>query len=180
MKIITTKFDGLFVIEFEKFNDERGFFARTFCEKEFEKAGIKGFKIVQSSVSGNIKAGTLRGMHFQKAPHEASKIVTCIRGKIFDVALDLRPQSETFMQYFSIELSQDSNLSMFIPVGFAHGFQTIVDNSIVEYSISEFYYPELASGVRWDDPAFKIAWPECKNRIISKFDKNLVDFKPSL
>ena len=109
-----------------------------------------------------------------------SKVITLSKNLKIDIAIDLRKGSSTFLKWHGELLSEFNSRSLYIPQGFAHGFQTIVDNSIVEYSISEFYYPELASGVRWDDPAFKIAWPECKNRIISKFDKNLVDFKPSL
>ena len=171
MKIIPTEFSGLFLIQLEKISDERGFFARSFCQEEFKKAGIDDFKIAQSSISFNENSGTLRGMHFQKSPHEEMKLISCIRGKIFDVVIDLRPNSQSFMKHFAIEMSQDSDLSLLVPEGFAHGFQTLEKHSMVSYQISEFYHPQSASGFRWDDPKFAIKWPNCSNRIISKKDQ---------
>jgi len=152
------KLKGAYILEPERLDDERGFFARTFCQQEFKAIGI-GFNIVQSNISYNREKGTLRGMHYQTAPHEEAKIVTCVRGSIYDVIIDLRLDSPTYCKWFAIELSDKSYISLYIPKGFAHGFQTLENNVIISYQMSEFYWPESARGVRWDDPAFKIKWP---------------------
>ncbi|MCX6984406.1 MAG: dTDP-4-dehydrorhamnose 3,5-epimerase, partial [Lentisphaerae bacterium] len=144
--------------DIEPISDERGFFARTFCKKEFQQRCLVS-EFVQCSVSYNKTKGTLRGMHYQAAPHEETKIVSCTKGAIYDVVLDLRPESNTFKQWVAVELTATNYRSLYIPEGCAHGFITLVDDTEVYYQISEFYYPELSKGVRWDDLAFKIEWP---------------------
>jgi len=165
-----TKIDGLYIIEPELKFDERGYFARIFCEKELVKNGIN-FKIVQINRSLNKKRGTIRGMHFQKWPKAEGKIVQCTQGAIYDVAIDLRKNSPTFGKWESIELTEENKKMFLIPKGFAHGFQTLTDNCELLYFMSEFYYSDYSSGVRWDDPFFNIKWP-IKNPIISEKDKN--------
>jgi len=170
-----TKLKGAYLIELERLEDERGFFARSFCQKEFEEHGLNP-RIVQCNISFNKKKGTLRGMHYQVAPYEEAKLVSCINGAIYDVIIDLRPDSPTFKQWFTIELSTDNYKMLYIPEGFAHGFQTLEDNTVVFYQMSQFYHPEYARGVRWDDPAFGIKWA-LPNQIISKKDMNYPNFR---
>jgi dTDP-4-dehydrorhamnose 3,5-epimerase len=153
-----TKLTGAFVIEIEKKEDIRGFFARIWDKNEFSKMGLET-KFIQSSISYNKKTGTLRGMHFQNKPNEENKIVRCLKGKIFDVVIDLRPNSKTFANTFTIELNEENYNMLYIPKGFAHGFQTLEDNTEVFYDISEEYKPESLGGIRWNDPYFKIKWP---------------------
>jgi dTDP-4-dehydrorhamnose 3,5-epimerase len=148
---------GAYLIEPERLEDERGFFARTWCEGEFEARGLNA-KLVQCSISFNKKRGTLRGMHYQIAPHEEIKLVRCTMGAIYDVIIDLRESSETFKQWVAVELTAENRWMLYIPKGFAHGFQTLTDDTEVFYQMSEFYYPECARGVRWDDPCFGITW----------------------
>jgi dTDP-4-dehydrorhamnose 3,5-epimerase len=152
------KLKGAYIIEPERLEDERGFFARTFCQKEFKKHGLNPC-IVQSSISFNKKNATLRGMHYQAAPYEEVKLVSCVRGSIYDVIVDLRPHSSTYLQWFAVELSGLNHKTLYIPQGFAHGFQTLESNSVVFYQMSEFYHPECARGIKWNDPTFKIKWP---------------------
>ena len=170
-----TKLKGAYIIELEPLEDERGFFARSFCQKEFEEHGLNP-RIVQCNVSFNKKKGTLRGMHYQVAPHEEAKLVSCIRGAIYDVIIDLRPNSSTYCQWFATELSAENYKMLYVPEGFAHGFQTLEDNTVVFYQMSEFYHPECARGVRWDDSTFEIEWPEVSKRIISDKDQSYLDF----
>lgn len=153
-----TRLKGAFVIELEPIGDERGFFARSFCVKEFERHGLNPH-IAQCNTSFNKKKGTLRGMHYQIAPHEEAKLVRCIRGAIYDVIIDLRLQSSTFKEWISVELTSYNHKMLYIPEGFAHSFQTLEDNTEVFYQMSEFYHPESARGVRWDDPVLRIGWP---------------------
>lgn len=153
-----TELSGAFVIESEPHTDERGSFARTFCRREFAAHGLVT-DFVQCSLSQNHRRGTLRGLHFQRAPHAETKLVRCVTGAIFDVIVDLRPDSLTFRRHVAVELSSDNGRSLYIPAGFAHGFQALTDDATVYYQISDFYVPELSGGVRWDDPAFGIAWP---------------------
>lgn len=167
MIFVETKLKGLFIIDIEPILDERGFFARTFCKKEFEQRGLVA-EFVQCSVSYNKTKGTLRGMHYQDSPHAETKIVSCIKGAIYDVALDLRRTSATCGQWVAFELTAENYRSLYIPAGCAHGFVTLQDNSDVYYQISEFYYPALSRGVRWDDPAFGIEWPPGVNNISEK------------
>jgi dTDP-4-dehydrorhamnose 3,5-epimerase len=166
-----TRLNGAFVIELEKNADSRGFFARTWCQREFQERGLNP-RLVQCNISFNKKAGTLRGMHYQAAPCQEAKLVRCTRGSIFDVIIDLRPNSSTYKGHLGVRLSADEYTMLYIPEGFAHGFQTLVDNTEVFYQMSEFYSPEAATGVRWDDPVFGIAWPATRNRVISKKDMN--------
>jgi dTDP-4-dehydrorhamnose 3,5-epimerase len=149
---------GAYIIDLQSIEDERGFFARSFCLQEFAAYGLKN-EVAQCNVSFNKKQGTLRGMHFQKPPKAEAKLVRCTRGEIFDVIIDLRPDSPTYCQWEGVALSADNHRSLYIPEGFAHGFQTLQENSEVFYQMFEFYAPECASGVRWDDPAFGIHWP---------------------
>lgn len=164
-----TKFKGAYLIDLEKNKDERGFFARSFCEKEFVTHNIK-LLIKQSNISYNKRKGTLRGMHYQVAPHEEAKLVSCFRGAIYDVIIDLRLNSPTYCKWLAVELSAQNYISFYIPKGFAHGFQTLAPDTIVFYQMSEFYHPESAGGIRWDDPAFLIDWPS-DNQIIDDKDK---------
>jgi len=168
------KLKGAYIIEPERLGDERGFFARTFCQKEFEKQGVN-FLIVQSSTSFNKKRAILRGMHYQAAPYEEIKLVSCVRGAIYDVIIDLRPNSSTYLQWFAAELSCLNHKMLYIPKGFAHGFQTLTDDTVVLYHMSEFYHPESAQGIRWDDPIFGIKWPLAVTMISIK-DQNYNDF----
>ena len=168
MKLLETKLKDLFIIEFEKSEDERGSFYRIWDKKIFQENGLND-NLVQISISFNKKKGTLRGMHFQKKPFEEAKIVRCTKGKIFDVVIDLRPESKTFMNWASFELDSNESKILYIPEGFAHGFQTLEDNTELVYQISNWYSPEHASGLRWDDNKFQINSP-IQNPIISKKD----------
>jgi dTDP-4-dehydrorhamnose 3,5-epimerase len=176
MKFTETGLDGAFVIEIEPRLDERGFFARGWCRREFEAAGIR-INFVQANIAFSKNKGTLRGMHFQKAPHAEAKFLRCVRGAVFDVMIDLRPDSPTFKKWFGIELTADNHKMVFIPEGFAHGYLATVDDTEVFYLVSAFYSPDTEGGVRWDDPAFGVKWPMTGNLIISEKDKNLPDFR---
>lgn len=165
---------GAFLIDLEKREDPRGFFARTYCEREFDSHGLKS-RFVQCNTSFNKFKGTLRGMHFQSAPYEEAKLIRCIAGAIFDAIIDLRQDSSTFREHFAAVLSAENGRMLYIPEGFAHGFQTLKDDTEVFYQMSEFYSPEHARGVRWNDPAFGIEWP-AGNRIIIDRDKSYPDF----
>lgn len=169
MKFIKTSLAGLYVIEIEPLNDDRGFFARSFCAREFEALGLEP-TVAQCNISFNEKAGTLRGLHYQTLPFEEAKLIRCTQGAIHDVAVDLRPNSPTHLKWFAAELTAENRRMMFIPRGFAHGFQTLVDKSEVFYLMSEFYHPESARGLRWDDPTLGIIWP-LANPIISDKDR---------
>jgi dTDP-4-dehydrorhamnose 3,5-epimerase len=166
---------GAWVIESERIADERGFFARTFDRDEFAARGLEP-AIVQSSTSFNARVGTLRGMHLQLAPHGEPKLVRCTRGAIYDVIVDLRPESPTHRRWFATELSAGNGRAVYIPPGVAHGFQTVEDESEVLYMMGHEYVPEAASGVRWDDPAFGIQWPDCERRIMSERDRSYPDY----
>ena len=156
-------------MELEALQDERGFFARSFCAREFEALGLEPV-VAQCNISFNEKAGTLRGLHFQAPPHEEAKLIRCTRGAIYDVAVDVRPDSTTYLKWYGIELSADNRRMLFVPRGFAHGLQTLLDNTEVSYLMSEFYHPESARGLRWNDPALAISWP-LDNAIISDKDR---------
>lgn len=155
---IETKLKGVYIIEPERIEDERGFFARTWCQREFEAHGLNP-KLVQCSISFNRHKGTLRGMHYQAAPHAEAKLVRCTMGAMYDVALDLRPQSSSFTQWVPAELTAENRRMLYIPAGLAHGFQTLADDTEVFYQMSVFYDPLSARGVLWNDPAFGIEWP---------------------
>ncbi len=167
---------GAFIIEPERIEDDRGFFARTWCAEEFSKHGLNP-RILQCSVSYNSKKGTLRGMHYQVPPHEEVKLVRCTRGAIFDVVIDLRPDSSTYTKHTSVVLTEANGLLLYIPGGLAHGYQTLEDDSEVFYQISETFHAESARGVRWDDPCFGIPWPDA-DRIILPRDKQYSLFVP--
>lgn len=171
-----TKLKGVFVIQAEKIEDERGFFARMWCEKEFKAHGLSP-NLAQISVAFNKKKGTIRGMHYQKPPHEEAKLVYCTKGKIYDVVVDLRPASKTFKDWFSIEIQSTDYKIVYVPRGCAHGYQTLEDNTDVIYQMSTFFMPEYYAGVRWNDPAFKIKWPYPDDVITSKKDRDYLDFK---
>ena len=169
-----TPLAGAFLLEMERHQDERGFFARLFCHREFAAHGLNA-RVAQSSISFSRKKGTLRGMHWQAAPHQEVKLVTCLRGSIYDVIVDLRSDSPHFLEHFAVELSASNRRLLYIPEGFAHGFQTLEDDSEVFYQMSEFFAPEHACGARWDDPAFGIPWPADDRTIIDR-DRNYPPF----
>jgi len=153
-----TRLPGAYLIEIEPRTDDRGFFARTWCRNEFTEHGLET-EFVQGSLSRTGVRGTIRGMHFQKAPHEEVKLVSCIRGAIYDVIVDLRPESPTYLQWLPVEMTGGSHQVIYIPKQFAHGFQTLADDTEVSYMVSAFYVPEAATGLRYDDPAIGIDWP---------------------
>ena len=165
---------GAFVVSPERHDDARGWFARTFCRDEFTAHGLIG-DFIQCSASFNARRGTLRGMHYQRAPHAETKLVRCTRGAVFDVLLDLRPGSATFRRWQAAELSEQNGVAVYIPAGVAHGFQSLADASEVFYQIAERYTPEASAGVRWDDPAFGIDWP-IRPPILSDRDAGYGDF----
>jgi dTDP-4-dehydrorhamnose 3,5-epimerase len=176
MHFIPSKLKGAYIIEPEKLEDERGFFARTWCEREFKNRGLDP-DLVQCSISFNRKKGTLRGMHFQLPPYAETKLVRCTKGAIYDVVVDLRPDSQTLHQWIAVELTAENRKALYVPKGFAHGFQTLQDDTEVLYQISEFYAPEYARGFRWNDPQFNIEWSERVN-VISKRDQDYEDYAP--
>ena len=165
-----TRLKGAYLIELERLEDERGFFARTFCQNQFWAYGLNP-KVVQCNVSYNKLKGTLRGMHYQVEPKAEAKLVRCTRGSVHDVIIDVRPESTTCYQWVSVKLSADNHRMLYIPEGFAHGFQTLEDDTEIFYQMSELYSPEHAHGLRWDDPVFGIDWP-LENKIISDKDKS--------
>lgn len=172
-----TPLAGAYLIELEKRGDDRGFFARAFCQKEFSAHGlVSNFVQVNNSLSAT--KGTLRGMHYQLAPRAETKLVRCIRGGLYDVILDLRPGSPTFGKSFGAELTAENRRMMYVPKGFAHGFITIEPNTEAFYFVDEFYAPEHERGVRWNDPKFKIAWP-LDPAVLSDKDKAQRDFDPA-
>jgi len=170
-----TPLAGAFVIEPELLEDARGFFARTWCSREFETRGLVT-RIAQCSTSFNKRKGTLRGLHYQALPFAETKIVRCIRGSIYDVIVDLRPSSPTFTRHFAAVLTAENRKMLYVPAGFAHGFQTLEDDTEVFYQISEFYSSAHARGVRWDDPAFGIRWPDDERTIVDR-DRTYPDFR---
>lgn len=174
--MIFTELDisGVFLVELELHSDDRGFFARIWCQEEFKKRGLND-RLVQCSVSFNAKKGTLRGMHYQVAPYREAKLIRCSRGAIYDVAIDLRPESPTFKRHVGVELSDQNHKMLYVPEGFAHGFITLRDETEVLYHISEFWSPAHARGVRWNDPAFGIKWP-AQPQIIADRDREYPDF----
>lgn len=171
-----TDLSNVFVIELELVEDNRGFFARCFCEKEFEEHSIY-FKTMQCNISYNKQKGTLRGLHYQTAPYYEAKLVHCIKGSIYDVIVDLRENSKTFKKWISVELSEMNKKMIYIPERFAHGFLTLEDDTEVFYQMSEFYHQEYARGVRWDDKSFNVKWPYMEKYIISNKDQNWEEYK---
>jgi len=175
MKFIETQLKDAYIIEIEPIEDERGFFARSWCQNEFVKHNLNP-NLVQCNISFNHKQGTLRGMHYQEKPHEEAKLIRCTKGAIYDVIIDLRQQSLTFKQWIAVELTADNHKMLYVPEGMAHGFQTLCDNTEVFYQMSEFYHPECARGIRWDDKTFDITWPKIPF-CLSERDANYQDFK---
>ena len=173
MKFAETPLKGAYLIDLNLLEDERGFFARSWCRQEALKVGLNP-DVVQCNISFNKKKGTLRGMHYQDNPHEEAKLVRCVRGAIFDAIIDLRPDSITLKKWFAVELTEENKKMLYIPEGFAHGFQTLADNTEVLYQMSEFFHPECARGIRWNDPLFSIEWPY-DERIISEKDQQYQD-----
>jgi dTDP-4-dehydrorhamnose 3,5-epimerase len=172
-----TKLIGAYIIEINKIEDERGFFGRSWCKNEFDKYHLNT-NVVQANVSLSKHKGTLRGMHFQKNPYQETKLIRCSRGSIFDVIIDLRPSSPTFMQWFGIELTQDNYKMLYVPENFAHGILTLQDNTEVSYFVTQFYTPGAEGGIRWNDPAIGIQWPVSPT-IITEKDNNHPNFNSS-
>ena len=177
MKFIPTPLRGSYIVEIETIGDSRGYFARQFCQKEFEEAGLVG-EFVQVNTSFSAKQGTLRGMHYQISPEEETKLVRCLRGGAWDCILDLRQDSETFGQWFGTEINNRNLKMMYVPKGFAHGFITLEPDTELLYFMDSFYRPELQRGVRWDDPNFAIQWP-AEPKTISDRDRRHPEFDPS-
>ncbi len=175
MKFYPLPLEGAYCLEPEEIHDERGYFARTYCKEEFLKFGLNPH-LEQCSLSFNRCKYTVRGMHYQISPFKEAKLVSCVQGAIFDVIIDMRKDSKTFLEWFGVELTAENNKQLYIPEGFAHGFQTLADNSKVFYQISEKFHPSSARGVRWDDPRFAIAWPYKENITISQKDISYSDF----
>ena len=165
-----TKLKGAYILEIEPIKDERGFFARSWCKREFEEKGLKA-EIAQINVSHNPKKGTLRGLHYQVSPHEETKLIRCTKGALYDVIVDMRPESPTFKQWFGVELTAENHKMLYVPEGFAHGYLTLTDDVEASYQVSEFYTPGAEKGIRWDDPEFNIEWP-VPIAVISEKDKN--------
>ena len=175
MTFTETELKGVWLVSPEPAADDRGFFARTWCEREFAAHGLTA-RWVQCNLSFNRRRGTLRGLHYQRAPHEETKLVRCTMGAIYDVVLDLRRDSATFRKHVAVELSASNRQMLYIPEGCAHGFQTLVDDTEVFYQMSAFYAPDHAAGVRWDDPAFGISWP-VSDPILSGRDRRFPSFE---
>ena len=175
MKFEALSIHQAFLVRIEPHADERGFFARTFCAWEFGRAGLPT-EAVQASVSFNTKRGTVRGMHFQWPPSREGTLVRCVRGSVFDVLLDLRPESPTYLRHVSVQLDEENRDAVFIPRGIAHGFQTLRDATEVLYQMTDLYAPDLAAGVRWNDPSFAIEWPMNDDIVISERDAHYMDF----
>lgn len=158
MRFIETSIPGAYLIEIEPIEDERGFFARSWCQREFAEHGLDA-NLVQCNISFNHARGTLRGLHFQAPPHEETKLVRCTRGALFDVLVDMRPASPAYCRWEGFELTAMNHRMLYVPKGLAHGFQTLEDDTEVFYQMGEFFHPESARGVRWDDPTLAIRWP---------------------
>jgi len=178
MQFDSLKLAGAVRVRMERHTDERGFFARSFCAREFRAHGLPT-DFIQSSVSWNPRRGTVRGLHFQWPPSREGKLVRCLRGAIFDVLLDLRPGQPGFLGHCVLELNQDNRDAVYIPAGMAHGFQTLTDDAEVLYQMSDFHAPELAAGVRWNDRAFSIPWPMTAGLVIAPRDAAYPDFDAS-
>jgi dTDP-4-dehydrorhamnose 3,5-epimerase len=171
-----TKLPGVFTLEIEPANDQRGFFARTWCQREFEENGLNP-RLAQCSISFNAHGGTLRGIHYQDEPRPEAKLVRCTAGAIYDVVIDLRSESPTFRQWIAVVLRAEQHNMIYVPEGCAHGFLTLEDKTEIFYQMSEFYHPTLARGIRWDDPAFQIVWPR-QIEVISDRDRTYPNFEP--
>jgi dTDP-4-dehydrorhamnose 3,5-epimerase len=177
MIIAETRLPGAYTIDLEPIEDERGFFARQWCAQELANAGLTT-AVSQASVAFNRVRGTLRGMHWQEPPSAEVKLVRCVHGGIYDVIVDLRPESGTFADWIAVELTEDNRRTLYVPEGFAHGYQTLTDDTEVWYQMSSPYVPEAARGFRYDDPRFGIEWPPAAERVISERDQRWPDFDP--
>jgi dTDP-4-dehydrorhamnose 3,5-epimerase len=177
MKIEPLVLPGAALVKLERLEDERGFFARSVCVRELRAHGLPG-EFVQSSISWNPRRGTVRGLHFQWPPSQEAKLVRCVRGAIYDVLLDLRPGHPSYMSHLGLTLDEDNRDAVYIPPGVAHGFQTLADDTEVLYQMTDFHAPELATGLRWNDPAFGIAWPIPQASVIAPRDAGYPDFSP--
>jgi dTDP-4-dehydrorhamnose 3,5-epimerase len=175
MRFAETELPGAYLIDLERREDERGFFARAWCEEEFAAYGLDT-RVSQCNVSFNERRGTLRGLHYQVAPHSEVKVIRCTRGAVFDVIVDIRPESETYTRWIGIELSEENRRMLYVPEGFAHGFQTLEDDVEVAYQMSNYHHPEAEFGVRWNDPCFGIDWP-IADAVISPRDQSFDDFR---
>lgn len=175
MRFHPTPLAGAFLVSIDPHADMRGFFARTWCSREFASQGLLP-QLVQTSISHNARRGTVRGMHLQFPPSREGKLVSCLRGALYDVIIDLRPQSPTFLRHFAIELTADTHDALYIPPLLAHGFQTLVDWTEVLYQMTDYYVSELTFGARWNDPAFAIRWPIGDDVVILPRDDNYPDF----
>lgn len=169
-----TKLKGAFVVDVSRREDDRGFFARTYCHNEFKEHGMVP-EVVQANMSTNKVKGTFRGMHYQMDPYQETKLIRCIKGALYDVIIDLRADSPTYKDWIGVELTEGNQRALFVPKDFAHGFVTLVDDTTAFYMVSQFYTPGAESGIRWNDPSFKIAWP-IEPRLISQKDSNWDDF----
>lgn len=172
-----TELDGAYVVDLEPRGDERGFFARAWAVAEFAAHGLST-EVVQANIAFNHRKGTLRGMHFQHAPHAEVKLVRCTRGALYDVIVDLRPSSPTHTRWIGVELTADNRRMLYVPEGFAHGYQTLADDTEAYYQVSAAYAPEAEGGVRWDDPAFAIEWPDPDPPVMSEKDRAWPDYRP--
>ena len=176
MQFIPTALADAYVIEPDRLEDERGFFARTWCQQEFTQHGLDA-NLVQCNLSFNKKKGTLRGIHLQLPPFAETKLVRCTQGAIYDVIVDLRPHSTTYLKWTAVKLTAENRQTLYVPKGFGHGFQTLADNTEVIYHMSEFYHPDAARGIRWDDPVFNINWTQPVS-VISDRDRTYPDYLP--
>jgi len=175
MIFVETELPGAYLIELERREDQRGYFARAWCEREFAVHGLET-RFVQVNLGHNLRRGTVRGMHFQRAPYAEVKLVRCTRGALYDVIIDLRPESPTYRRWIGVELSAANGRALYVPRGFAHGYQTLEDNTDLMYQTSEFYVAEAARGVRYNDPAFGIAWPLAVS-LVSEADANWQEYQ---
>jgi dTDP-4-dehydrorhamnose 3,5-epimerase len=177
MRFTETELPGAFVIDLERLEDERGFFARAWCEEELASQGLST-RVSQCNLSFNERRGTLRGMHYQAPPHAEVKVIRCTRGAVYDVIVDVRPESDTYTRWIGIELTAENRRLLYVPEGFAHGYLTLEDETETFYQVSEPYTPDAERGVRWNDPAFGIEWPEAGELVISEKDRGWPDFRP--
>lgn len=167
MKFTKTQLPGAFLIEMEKISDRRGFFSRIFCAKEFEERGLKP-PVAQTNLSFNYQKGTLRGLHYQTTPVTEAKLLRCTKGAIYEVIVDMRPESPTYLKHIGVELSDENRYALYVPEMFANGYQALTDNAEVIYQVSEFYTPGVERGLRYNDPMFQINWPLSVSEISSK------------
>ncbi len=172
-----TRLPGAYIIQLEPIRDNRGFFSRVFCQREFEALDLTT-EFVQANMTYSMEKGTLRGLHYQIRPHKEVKLVHCPQGAIYDVILDMRPDSPTYLEWVSVELTAENRKMLYIPGEFAHGYQTLADDTEVFYQVAQFYAPDFERGIRWDDPTFQIEWPETSRPILSEKDKAWPDFQP--